>query len=131
MNTFFILRKYILSFFLFAAIVSLSEHATAQRINQMTQTTFSGGYQTIVGAGGIYLGGSGIYYPYDNGNYCYNISMPFAFKYDGTTFGAATTLYVHFGAVSFTNYYPYPYYYPIVNPAPVSGQSASYYQNGI
>ncbi len=126
----------IVSFFLFGSI------AEAQRVDKLTVTTFTnppatkkggGGFTSITTLGATYLGGNGVYYPYDIYPYYYTLAMPFAFKYDDYAYSAGQTLYVQIGSVSFTDYQStgFPYYYPVTYPNNITGQQASVYPTSI
>ena len=90
-----------------------------QRITDMTQTFFSGGYSTIVGQPGTVTqyqlpSNSQVYYhptqlPALSGG------LPFAFRYDGTSYSQGTTVYYNFGFITFNLFANY--YYNVLNPS--------------
>jgi hypothetical protein len=80
---------YAVATFLFMACAT----SYAQRVNQLTVSTFSSGYSTIKGQAGTVtlatLSGS------ISGQYSF--SMPFAFKFDNNLYASGSTLYVQVG----------------------------------
>ena len=133
MKTSTLIRRYVLPVCLLLTMLIASSNSVAQRINTLQVTQFSGGYSTIIiQPGSVYLGGNGIYYPYDVNPPRYVVTMPFAFKFDNTTYASGSALYVHFGSVSFTDWTTTqpPYFYTVTNPTQI-GQPASVFPNGI
>ena len=110
-----------------------SSHSTAgTRVSSLIVTKFSGGYTTIVGQPSTgYLGGNGVYYPYDSPSpYRYLVTMPFAFNYDNIAYSVGQTLYVQIGSAGFTDYTSQPpYYYNTI--VPYFGLQASQFQNSM
>lgn len=73
--------------------------SSAQRINALTVSTFSG-YSTIYGQGGTVTLAS----PSGSISGQYSFALPFAFKYDDNTYSAGTTFYVQIaGSASFVS----------------------------
>jgi hypothetical protein len=100
MNKIHFLRKDLAALLLFAAVLFTAYTVSAQRINTMTVTTFSGNYIPLIidpTASTLANIGGSVYYG------TYTMPLPFAFSYDNVTYLAGTTIYVRWGHINFGN----------------------------